>query len=91
MALEEFPGIERLDDLLFCDCRHKCWDGCLKFDLKKYEGDLFLSDSVDTNVWLSLGFTHSSRCGGGLSPSLFRTESEKQRERDAAAERRAGE
>lgn len=59
---------------------------------KKVWGEIvFLSDSVDTNVWLSLGFIHSSRCGGGLSPSLFRTESEKQRERDAAAERRAGE
>lgn len=37
MALEEFPGIERLDDLLFCDC----WDGRLTFDLKKYEGRSF--------------------------------------------------
>lgn len=53
---------------------------------KSVKGDLFLSHSVDTSVWLPLGFIHSSRCGGGLSPSPLRNEAEKQRERDAAAE-----
>lgn len=89
VALEEFPGIEKLHDLLFYSNWQKCWDGLVKVCFKRAQTGrhIFPCDSVDTNVWLSVGFIHSIRCGGGLSPSSL--QSEKQRERDAAAERRA--
>lgn len=93
MALEELPGIERLDDLLFCVCWHEHCDDCSKFSFqkkkesKKMETDHFLCESVDTHVWLSLSFIHSSRRRGGLSLSSLRKQSEKQRGREREREK----
>lgn len=96
VALEEFPGIERLDDSLFCGCWHKCWDDRLKvcFKKKRKPGDRSFFFVILLTPMFGFRLTSSFTAEGveeGFPYRHYRKQSEKQRGRDPVADRRAGE
>lgn len=68
--------------MLFCGCRHKCWDGRLKFDLKRYEGRSFFFPILLTPMF---GFLLASFTAAGVEegcPHHYSGRSRKSKEKE---------